>query len=162
MFISKDLTYLKKIKATHQTQLCFIFLFLVSTPIPLLGTCGVLLCCYTFSNIWKHREYYHYKPKLISFTLGTQNFSNEGINSCYYSSWALFFLVESNFLAIRDGEREMVISGTKTMSLISAKSASGSLLPAVKPSLFSHTIWTKVASLSVSISELSDPGHETD
>lgn len=110
----------------------------------------------------KHREYYHYKAKLISFTLGTQNFSNEGINSCYYSSWALFFLVESNFLAIWDEEREMVISDTKTMSLISAKSASGSLLPTVKSSLFSHTIWTKVASLSVSISELSDPGHDTD
>ena len=110
----------------------------------------------------KHREYYHYKPKLISFTPGTQNFSNEGINSCYYSSLALFFLAESNFLAIWDGEGEIVISDTKTMSLISAKSASGSLLPAVKSSLFSHSIWTKVASLSAFISELSNPGHKTD
>lgn len=55
------------------------------------------------------------------------------------------------------------LSNTKTMPLISsAKSASGSLLPGVKLSLFSHTIWTKVASLSASISELSDLGHETD
>lgn len=130
------------------------------------GNCKVLLCFALLPHFRQHLKNIrntYYKPKLISFTPGTQNFSNEGMN-CYYNSWALFFLLESNFLAIWDGEREMVSFKYRDhMPLISsAKSASGSLLSAVKLSLFSHTIWTKVASLSASISELSDPGHETD
>lgn len=48
----------------------------------------------------KHKEHCHHKPKLISFTPGIQNFSNESINSYYYNTWALFFLLELNFLAL--------------------------------------------------------------
>lgn len=60
----------------------------------------------------------HYRPNFISFTPRAQNFSNKGLNACYYNSWAMFFQLEFNFLAIWDGERERGIFQIRRKSML--------------------------------------------
>lgn len=74
--------------------------------------------CFIFWLFLKTTYCSHYRPNFISFTPRAQNFSNEGLNACYYNSWAMFFQLEFNFLAIWDGERERGIFQIQRKSML--------------------------------------------